>query len=377
MVTPVKIGVIGCGEISGIYLHNLCHRFGVAQVVGCSDIIPERAAAASAAFGICAMTNEEIFCDPDIQVVVNLTYPTSHYEVTRGALLAGKHVYTEKMLAVTLEEGETLQALAREKGLWLTAAPDTFLGGGLQTARYIVDGGLIGEPLMVSAICQRDYQLDRPDDVIRMVHEPGGGLPFDMGGYYLHAMVNMLGPVQKATGFADIHQENRRFLHPKSPLYGKPYKEPSINTMAASLLFESGVVGSLVMSSESTADTLQKIEIVGTEGSLGIHDPNDFYGPLVLTRPGSAPAVFPYTHPFHDDNWRGLGVADLCYAIKNGRRPRAEGSLGLHAFEVIHRVWQSTVTGQTYTIENRVARPEAMPRSGFRGEVAEFVLDHG
>lgn len=376
MVIPISIGVIGCGEISGIYLHNLCRRFAVTRVVGCSDIIPERSKQAAEAFGIRQMTNAEIYDDPDIQVVVNLTYPTAHFEVTRDALRAGKHVYTEKMLGVTLAEGEQLMRLSREKGKWLVTAPDTFLGGGLQTARYIIDSGLIGEPLFISGICQRNYLLDRPDDVIRMIHEPGGGLPFDMGGYYLHAFVSMLGPISKATGFAQTVHQDRTFFHPKSPLYGQPYREPSINTISASLLFESGVVGSLIMSSESASDEVQKIEVVGTEGSLRIHDPNDFFGELLLTRSGQAPVVFPYTHAFADANWRGLGVADLCYAIKNDRRPRGEGALGLHALEIIHSVWAATETGVPVPLTHRAERPEAMPRTAFTGELAEHILDH-
>lgn len=371
-----KTAVIGCGVISEIYLKNLCQFFKIIDVVGCSDLLPERSKQRAEQFGIRQMTNEEIYSDPEIEIVVNLTYPLSHYEVTKAALLAGKHVYSEKMIAVTLEEGEELLALARSKNLQLTIAPDTCLGGGIQTARWIVDSGMIGDPIMVSGFCPRSYQLTREDDAVRMIHLPGGGIPFDMGGYYLHAFVNLFGPVSRASGFARIRAPHRTYLNPQSPLYGDEFEETCINTMSAALEFESGVLGSLLVTSECTSNAVQKIEVMGTEGMLSIHDPNNFGGPLTVKRTGNPePLTIPYTHAFYDTDRRGIGVADMAYAIKNGRRPRLDGALGLHAFEIIHRVWSSTTTGKTYTIKNQVQRPAAMPRTPFGGTCAEHVLD--
>lgn len=376
MLKPIKTAVIGCGAISDIYLQNLCQFFKIIDVVGCSDLIPERSAQKAEKYGIRQMTNEEIYNDPEIEIVVNLTYPLSHYEVTKDALMAGKHVYSEKMLAVELEEGEELVALAREKGLCLTAAPDTFLGGGLQTARWIVESGMIGEPVMVSGYCHRSYQLTRPDDAIRMIHQAGGGIPFDMGGYYLHAMVNMFGGINRVTGFAQIRNPERKYLNPQSPLYGDPYTEVCINTIAASMEFENGMLGNLLITSESNCEGLQKIEVMGTEGTLCIHDPNNFMGPLTVKRAHNPePLVIPYTHGFNDRDMRGLGVADMAYAIKNHRTPRADAQLGLHAFEVIHRIWQSTSTNLTYTVKNRACQPKALRTTAFCGQCAENVLD--
>lgn len=376
MIKPIKTAVIGCGVISDIYLKNLCNFFKITEVVGCSDIIPEKAAAQAEKYGIRQMSNEEIYSDPEIEIVVNLTYPLSHYEVTKAALLAGKHVYSEKMIAVELSEGEELVQLAREKGLCLTVAPDTFLGGGLQTARWIVESGMIGEPITVSGFCQRSYQLTRADDAVRMVHQAGGGVPFDMGGYYLHAMVNMFGGIRKASGFAKIRNPDRQYLNPQSPLYKEPYHEVCINTIAAALEFESGVLGSLTITSESGSGELQKIEVVGTQGSLCIHDPNNFMGPLLVKRPHNPePLVIPYTHGFSEQDTRGVGVADMAYAIRNKRTPRADAQLGLHAFEVIHRVWQSTSTGLSYLIENKACQPKPLPPTALQKQCAESVLD--
>jgi predicted dehydrogenase len=373
----IKTAVIGCGVISRIYFQNLCNFFKITQVTGCSDIIPERSKKRAEEFGIQQMTSEEIFRDPEIQIVVNLTDPPSHYEVTRNALNAGKHVYCEKMMAVDLAQGEELLSLARQKKLCYTVAPDTFLGAGPQTARWIIESGMIGTPVLVNGLCQRSYLLDRNDDEIRMIHRPGGGIPFDMGGYYLHSFVNMFGPVARAGGFAKILNQDRKFLNPHSPRYGDAYRETCINTISALLEFESGVLGTLAITSESVNGGPQKIEVVGTEGTLYMHDPNNFFGEISVKRPGnSEPLTIPYTHAFGDQNFRGLGVVDMAYAIRNGRKPRVDADLGLHAFEIIHKVWESTSTGRIYTIQHRAEQPVAMPSTGLGSQCAEGLLDY-
>jgi predicted dehydrogenase len=373
----MKTAIIGCGVISGIYLKNLCKFFKITEVAGCSDIVPERSKKRAEEFGIKQMTNEEIYQDPEIKILVNLTDPPSHYQVTKDALKAGKNVYCEKMMAVDLNEGEELLALAREKKLYYTQAPDTFLGGGLQTARWIIDSGLIGEPILVNGLCQRSYLLDRDDDEIRMVHRPGGGIPFDIGGYYLHSFVSFFGPVEKVSGFAYIRNQNRKFLNPHNLRYGDAYTEPSVNTISASLRFKSGVLGTLAITSESVNGGPQTIEVVGTEGTLHIHDPNDFFGTISVKKPGNPESlVIPYTHAFADQNFRGLGVVDMAYAIKNDRKARADAELGLHAFEIIHKVWESSSTGQVYTIQHKTERPVAMPSTSLNSQTAEGLLDH-
>lgn len=372
-----KTAVIGCGMISEMYLKNLCNFFRITEVVGCSDIIPERSKKRADQFNIKQMTNEEIYRDPEIKIVVNLTDPPSHYEVTKDALNAGKHVYCEKMMAVTLAEGEELHALARQKKLAYTTAPDAFLGAGLQTARWILDSGMIGTPVAVNGICQRGYLLDRGDDWIRMIHRPGGGIPFDMGGYYLHAFIDWFGPVEKVTGFTRTVNEHRKFLNPHNPLYGDDYAEPCINTIAASLQFKCGVLGSLTITSESIFGGPEKIEVIGTTGTLFVHDPNLFSGPIAVKKRGNPEAmIIPYTHAFGEQPFRGLGVADMAYAVRNNRKPRASADLGLHAFEAVHKVWESTSTGRTYTLEHPAERPQAMPPTGLSSQCAEGTLDH-
>jgi len=198
----LKVGLIGAGEISETYLNNMINRYKVLEVVGCSDIIPSRSKNRAKQFKIKDMTNEDIYNDPGIDIVVNTTYPTSHYEVNKASLLAGKHVYSEKMIAVTLDEGKELLKIAKEKKLRIGMAPDTFLGAGYQTARKLIDSGMIGEPFMAQAMVVRGYHQERwPAPMYEFTWQPGGGIPFDMGGYYLHALVHLLGPIDKVTGF--------------------------------------------------------------------------------------------------------------------------------------------------------------------------------
>ena len=187
---PMKTAIIGCGMISGNYLENCINKYKVLDIVGCSDIKPERSKAKAEKYGIRQMTNEEIWNDPEIELVINITNHTSHYEVSKKSLLAGKHVHGEKMMAVELEEGAELVALAKEKGLYITGAPDTYLGAGLQTARQIVDAGMIGTPVAATITLVRGYHHERyrTDPERRFAFRPGGGIIFDMGCYYLMGM---------------------------------------------------------------------------------------------------------------------------------------------------------------------------------------------
>lgn len=371
-VQPIKAALIGSGAISGIYLKNLVQTFHVIDLVGCSDIIDERSKARAEEFGIRQMTNEEILSNPEIEIVVNTTFPKAHYEVTKAALLAGKHVYCEKMIAVTMEEGRELVELAREQGLLFTVAPDTFLGAGHQTARHAIESGWIGDPIHVIGVCQRGYHPYGPVPRVSMVMGPGGGIPFDMGGYYLHAMINMLGPIRKATGFTQTRNRIRPYLNPRHPEYKENMEIDTINNITAAMEFESGVLGSLIVTSDSFFDKA-RIEVLGTQGTLTIHDPNDYSGPITLKRSGSEPCVLPFTHGFRE-NSRGIGVADMAYALKNGRTPRVNAEIGLHAFELIHGVWSGTETGIIYEMTTTCSQPRALMAGDF-GPAQEHVLD--
>ncbi|WP_322169169.1 Gfo/Idh/MocA family protein [Acutalibacter caecimuris] len=383
----VKAALIGSGDISYKYLKNITTKFHVLEMVGCSDLIPERSAGRAEQFGIRQMTNEEIWNDPSIEIVLNTTYPRSHYEVTKLSLEAGKHVLTEKMLAVELEEGKELIELAQKKGLHYISAPDTFLGGGWQTARQIIDAGFIGEPVAVTGICIRSYNdlRDFEAPYKSFVLDAGGGIPFDMGGYYIHNMVNLVGPLSRVTGFMQTRREHRPYPNPRHPLYKQEFKVESPNTVTAALEFANGALGTLVITSEGGMDVPAgdthipgepRIEIHGTQGSLILFDPNEFSGTIRLSRETTGGLVeMPILYPYTDEN-RGIGAADLAYAILNGRRPRADASLGYHAFETIHGIWQSSREGKTYVMQSTCNRPEPLPLTALAGNAYEAILDN-
>ncbi len=370
----MKTALIGSGMISKTYLDNCCKRFNIFEMVGCSDIIPERSAARAAAYGIRQMTNEEIFADPSIELVINTTYQMSHYTVSKQALLAGKHVYSEKMIAVTFEQGKELVDIAKSRGLLIGCAPDTFMGAGMQTSRRLLDSGIIGTPVAANAIIVRGYHHERmrTEAEKRFAFCPGGGIIYDVGCYYLTALVNLLGPIKRVCGFSQTRDtENRVYMHPANPLYGQVMTIETPNNTAGTLEFENGVICALLTTSESVNMTNSFI-IYGTDGKIVLNDPNTFGGPvLVQTRMGEAKEM-PLTHAY-TDNIRGLGTADLAYAIRNGREPRANSKAALHTLEAALGIGESGDTGKIYSMTTTCGR--AVPLEPGYIEYPEMVLD--
>jgi len=374
-IKPLKVGLIGSGQISGTYLNNMINRYQILDVAGCSDIIPERSAKRAEEYKIRDMTNDEILNDPEIKIVVNTTYPTSHYEVNKAALLAGKNVQCEKMIAVTLDEGKELVAIAKEKNLRIGMAPDTFLGAGFQTARKFIDAGMIGEPFMAQAMVVRGYHQERwGAPMYAFTRLPGGGIPFDMGGYYLHALISMLGPVKRAAGFAQLRNGERAYQNTKNPMFGEKFNVETINAMTGSVEFVNGVLGNIAFVSEGFGETT-RIEIYGTEGTLVCPDPNQFGGPVLLKRNNNSEFVsMPLTHGYAKGCCRGLGVADMAWGITNNRPHRAHGDMGFHAFEIIHSIWRGSLTNTVYELESTCARPAPLPSGYVEDGMEEYAL---
>lgn len=370
---PVKTAIIGCGMISGIYLENCVKRFKVLDVVGCSDIIPERSKAKAEAYGIRQMTNEEIWNDPEIELVINITNHTSHYGVSKQSLLAGKHVYGEKMMAVELHEGAELVSLAKERGLYLGGAPDTYLGAGLQTARQIYDSGILGKAVAANISLVRGYHHERwkAEAERRFAFCPGGGIIFDMGCYYLMALINLLGPVKRVCGFSQTRDaDSRVFANPDNPAYGEVMKIETCNNLAGTLEFECGVLCNILTTSESAADN--NFMLYCTDGQMNLGDPNEYnHAPVIRTKSGDAVKI-PFTHAY-TENSRGLGPADLAYAIRNERAPRCSSERIYHMFEIAHGIITSDVTGQIYRMQSTCTRPE--PLAVGYTEYPEMVLD--
>ena len=372
---PVRTAVIGCGMISGQYFENCVKRFNVLDVVACADIVPERAQKAAETYGLRVMTDEEIYGDPDIEMVINITNPTSHYEVTRAALLAGKHVHSEKMFAITLDQADELTRIAREKRLSLTAAPDTWLGARMQTARAVVDGGLIGEPISAEIILSRCYRHSdwKQEREKRFAFCPGGGLLYDMGGYYLTALVSLLGGVDSVTGFYRTYRPERPFRHPANPAYGDMMTyDGAPNCYAGAFLFKSGAMASLSMTSEVRGGG-SHFYLLGTNGTLDRGDPNNFGGNLLIeTAAGGGFRELGLNYPYTDAS-RGLGAADAAYALRNNRPARCGAGLIYHVFEALQGLEKSCDSGMIYRMTSDCARPAPLS-AGFM-EYPEAELD--
>lgn len=348
----VKIGLIGCGNISGIYFKN-SPRFGL-TVAACADLDPAKAEARSQEFGVPARPVAAVLADPEIEIILNLTVPAAHAEVNLAALNAGKHVYTEKPLAVTREAGQETLALAAAKGLRVGAAPDTFLGAGLQTCRQLLDSGAIGVPVGFSAFMgYAGPEAWHPNP--HFFYQPGAGPMFDMGPYYLTALIHLLGPVQRVTGSTRTPFAERIANHESIRGQKIPVNTPT--HIIGVLELAAGPIGTVVTSFDVPVHQQPCIEIYGSEGTLSVPDPNGFGGPVRLRRLHErewqeVPLAFP-----HAVNSRGLGVADLARAAHAGRPHRASGALAYHVLDLMHAFHEAAREGRHQELTSGVERP--------------------
>jgi predicted dehydrogenase len=359
------VGVIGCGFISDIYL-TVCATFDALEVRGCADVVRARAEAQAAKHGIRAYNVDELLADPDVEIVLNLTIPQAHAAVSAQALAAGKSVYSEKPLALTREDGQALLAEARRRGLRVGAAPDTFLGAGLQTCRKLIDDGWIGEPVAATGFMlghgPEGWHPD-PD----FFYPPGAGPLFDMGPYYLTALVALLGPVGRVSSSARISVPERTMG--SAARRGERIAVNTPTHVAAILDFAAGPVATLVTSFDVWSATVPRLEIYGTDGSLVLPDPNTFGGPVLVRRAGATEwSPVPLTHGY-SENSRGLGVADMARAIQMGRPHRASGELAYHVLDVMQSILDAATEGRRRDIESACERPAPLPLGLRPGEI--------
>ena len=329
-----KIAFIGVGSISGIYLENLTNTFKQIEIIGVCDLEREKAEAAVEKYGIPKIyeTMADVFADPEVEIVLNLTRPWEHYEVTKGALEAGKHVYSEKPLGANKEEGEKLVALAQEKGLLIAGAPDTFLGASIQTCRKLIDDGFIGEVIGCNAsmICRGHESWHPAPD---FYYQTGGGPMMDMGPYYITAMVNLLGRVKGVTSVARTSYAQR--VIGSAPRAGEVIEVEVPTHITGILEFENGAIGNLLTTFDVVWNEQARFEIFGSEGTLIVPDPNFFGEKVLLLRPESGeykemPLLFDYK-----ENSRGLGVAEMAFAIEQNQKPRTNMEQTFHVLDVL------------------------------------------
>lgn len=370
-MNTVKIGIVGIGAISGIYLKNITETFKEIEIIGVCDLIRERAEKAVENYPIPKLYEDmyELFADPEVDIVLNLTRPYEHYEVTKAALLAGKHVYSEKPLAASLEEGTELIKLSKEKNLMLGGAPDTFLGAGIQTCRKLIEDGYIGTPIGAAGfmICH-GHESWHPDP--EFYYKYGGGPMFDMGPYYLTALVNLLGNVESVSAMTKKSFPTRTIT--SKPHFGEVVDVDVPTYITGTMQFENGVIGTLFTTFDVYYPFQARLEIYGSEGTLLVPDPNTFGGPIKLLRPEDGtlrelPITFDYK-----ENSRALGLADMAKALRTGRGFRANVDMTYHVLEVMESFTKSSEEKRWVEIQSRFDKTPIMNRSCVHGVLDEY-----
>jgi predicted dehydrogenase len=377
VVQPVKVGVLGCGHVSDQYFRG-CRRFHVLRLVACADVDVPRAEQKAAEHGIPrACSPDELLADPEVDLVVNLTPPLAHAETSLALIGAGKDVWSEKPLAASLEDAARLVEAARDSSVRLGCAPDTFLGGGLQTSIKLVEDGWVGEPLAaVGLVSEHGYEHFHPH--VEAFYSPGGGPALDLGPYYVTALVALFGPVARVIGFARSPGDER--IVPAGPRRGERIAVHVPTHVTGALEFAGGALATVLMSWDIWATHLPYLEVYGTTGSLSVPNPDEFAGVPLLRRAGEEelrqppppPGSLPWTAvplAYDGDVGRGIGVADMAHAIRTNRPHRANGELAYHVLEVLTSLKRSHDEGVAVQIASRCSRPVPLPLGLPRGEL--------
>lgn len=356
MVQKIKTAVVGSGMISNIYIKNLKNMFHIVDLVAVGNRSIAAAEEKASAYGIDrVMTIDEIAASDEIELVVNLTPAYAHYDIIKKMLLAGKHVWTEKTMTVTLDEARELAELADKKGLYLGVAPDTVLGAGIQTARHAIDTDMIGTVSSGIAVVNRNQVLN--SESYTFLRGEGGSLPYDVGIYYVGALLMLLGPVKAIQAFgrpAPLHT----LKHTEGSLKEETWQIPGCNLVSAALEFRCGALVSILFDGNTINNVQHNITLFGSRGILKLGDPNNFNGSVSLIYDDQPERMLSFTHgydgvnvikesPFDHYGHRGVGVAEMAYAIRMGRPNRCSKEYGLHCLEVLAGMEESAATGKT------------------------------
>ena len=356
-------GIIGCGNISATYL-RLIPMFRGIEVRGIADINHEIAVARGVEFGVPTKSVDDLLSSPEIDIVVNLTVPTAHYAVTKDILAAGKHAYSEKPVALTLAEAQSLCDLAQESGLRIGSAPDTFLGAVHQQARALIDGGALGEVISGTAHVMNhgmEHWHPNPD----FFFEPGGGPMLDIGPYYVSNLIQLLGPVRRVAALSSTARSTRQIT--SEPRRGEFITVKTPTTIHALFEFACGASVTLSTSWDVRAHRHGHMELYGTEGSLFLPDPNFFGGALELATGSNDPEpVQPWPHPLGQTNdharanYRAAGLADMAQAIQENRPHRCSMGFALHTLNVMTAALRSGESGEFIDLTTTCNRPDPL-----------------
>lgn len=376
-MTKLGLGIIGCGNISTSYL-RLAPLFKGLEMRAVADVNMDAARARGAEFELRAQSVEDLLASKDVDVIINLTIPEAHFNVTRAILQAGKHAYSEKPLVLTLEDGMALRDLAAARGLVVGCAPDTFLGGAHQQARALLDEGRIGTVTAASAAVLNhgmEHWHPNPD----FFFLPGAGPMLDLGPYYIANLINLLGPVRRVGALASSARPERTIG--SGPRKGEKVPVRTPTNIHALLEFHSGATVNLSTSWDVWHHKRSHFELYGTEGTLYLPDPNFFGGSVELAgRDGGLKVVEGWDHPFgrvnqsHNGrdlaNYRTAGLADMVQALIEGREARCTLDRALHGVEVMTACLDSGAAGRFVTLSTTCTRPEPLGPEAARALLA-------
>ena len=369
MAKTYGVGIMGAGNISGAYL-RLAPLFKGLEVRAVADIRPEAAKLRADEFGVAAQTPDELLKNSEIDVIVNLTIPATHFQVSSDIISAGKHAYSEKPFVLSVEEGLALKKAADERGLKVGSAPDTFLGGAHQQAREIIDSGQLGKIMSgTTHVMSRGMEHWHPNP--DFFFQPGGGPILDLGPYYVTELVHLLGPVKRLSAFTNMARAERT-VTADGPYKGSIIKVGTPTTIHGILEFHNGAIVTVGASWDVAAHGHHNIELYGTDGSIFVPDPNFFGGDLVTaTLDGTRTPVAPWEHPFgkaNQDlekampraNYRAAGLADMMNTIESGAPARCGLDVALHVIEVLTGLLKAGETGEVLTLTTTCERPLAL-----------------
>jgi predicted dehydrogenase len=373
MTKDLRVGIIGCGNISTAYL-QLASMFKGYDIVAVADINMDNARARAAEFDVRAQTVDDLLAAADVDLVINLTIPAAHVDVSRAILKAGKHVYSEKPFVLSLAEAQELGDIAKAEGVRIGSAPDTFMGGSHQLARNLIDAGAIGKVTSGTAVVMSSGMEDwhpNPD----FFFQKGGGPILDLGPYYICNLVQLLGPVQKVTSFTGMASDTRTIQN--GPRNGETVPVETPTTIQSVLSFESGAIITLLASWDVWASNHPIMELYGSEGTMDVPDPNFFGGILTVTERSGDPVEKSWDHPFSvpnfeetQANYRGAALADMALAIAEGRPHRCNDEFATHVVEVMTAILEAGETGTVMTMTTTCSKPDVLGPDAARALLA-------
>ena len=368
-----KIGLIGCGHIAETYFRAEKY-FNNIKIIKCADINEKASKRCALNYGIKSTTVNELLKDKQIEIILNLTIPKAHYQISKKALINGKHVYSEKPLAINLNDGKKLLKISKKKKLYLGNAPDTFLGGGIQKSKELVEKNIIGNVKLGNAVFAfPGIQSYHPNPEPWFTKKEGGPV-IDMGPYYITTLVNLLGPAKKVTGTIIQGQKYRTIgIGPKK---GKKFKVECPTTYLSTITFKNNSVIRLTLSFDVIAHQRNHIELYGEKGSMIVPDPNMFGGSvLTCNKLGDNWKEFKTTKmPLGrinirtqssranetptNANYRGVGLSEMAYAIENKRKHLCNGEISLHVLDIITSIMKAARSGKTQHIKTFCTKPK-------------------